>query len=347
LSRGWAENFPVDEEVSMQTMMIAVLALLVSGCAAMQAGRPAVSILLDLDPASADRTVIVESITADKEGRLYLPDRVTGNILRVDPKSPKPVVVGRIEAREIKGKKVSPDASGAAFDGQGDLFIAVGPFAEVVRIRAGDLNPAKPGLAQTFATGTTGANGIVFDRPGNLFISGGGSGIVYRIGPSGGAAQPAVQIDKHTRTLPDGKAQQAIVANGLAIDAKGMLHIADTARGAIWKISIGADGKGGKPALLAQSALLEGADGLAFDRSGNLWVTANERNALVTVSPDGQVREIVKNGGSGPLEFPAAIVFVGDRAYIANFDTPRRDNVDANGKTALDGIGASIAQIMP
>jgi hypothetical protein len=34
-------------------------------------------------------------------------------------------------------------------------------------------------------------------------------------------------------------------------------------------------------------------------------------------------------------------------AYIANFDTPRRDNMDANGKTALDGIGASIAQISP
>jgi hypothetical protein len=67
-----------------------------------------VSILVDLDPASTDRTVIVESITADRSGMLYLPDRVTGNILRVDPKSPKAVVVGRIEAREIEGKRVKP-----------------------------------------------------------------------------------------------------------------------------------------------------------------------------------------------------------------------------------------------
>src|SRR5687768_8444305 len=111
---------------------------------------------------------------------LYLPDRVTGNILRVDPKSPKPTVVGRIEAREIKGKKVNADPSGIAFNPQGDLFVAVGPFAEVVHIRASELNPGKPGSAQTFATGTPGANGIVFDRQGNLFVSGGGSGIVYR-----------------------------------------------------------------------------------------------------------------------------------------------------------------------
>jgi sugar lactone lactonase YvrE len=93
--------------------------------------------------------------------------------------------------------------------------------------------------------------------------------------------------------------------------------------------------------------LLEGADGLAFDRTGKLWVAANERNAIVTVTLDGQVQEIAKNGSSGPLEFPAAIVFVGGTAYIANYDTPRRDNLDANGKTALDGIGASIAQISP
>ena len=76
-------------------------------------------------------------------------------------------------------------------------------------------------------------------------------------------------------------------------------------------------------------------------------MTANERNAIVTVTPDGTVQEVAKNGSQGPLEFPSAIVFVGDTAYIANFDTPRRDNMDANGKTALDGIGASIARITP
>jgi sugar lactone lactonase YvrE len=331
----------------VQFSLIFLLALFFGACSTMEARPPTVSILVDLDPGSADRTVIVESITADKQGRLYLPDRVSGNILRVDPKAPKPEVVGRIESREIKGKKVNADASGVAFNQQGDLFIAVGPFSEVVRIRGTELNPQKPGSAQTFATGTTSANGIAFDRSGNLFVSGGGSGIIYRVSPDGGAAQAAVQVEKHARTLPDGKAQQATVANGLEFDRNGVLHVADTARGAIWKVVIGPDGKGGKPSLLAQSPLLEGADGLAFDRRGTLWVAANERNALVTVTPNGAVHELTRNGSQGPLEFPAAIVFVGDTAYIANYDTPRRDNLDANGKTAADGIGASIAQITP
>ena len=329
----------------MRVVLLGLFAFSLSGCATAPMSSPKVSILVDLDPASTERTVIVESITADRSGVLYLPDRVTGNILRVDPSSPKPVVVGRIEAREVDGKKVNPDPSGIAFNSQGDLFVAVGPFREVVRIRGADLNPAKPGLAQTYATGTAGANGIAFDRQGNLFVGGGGSGIVYRIGPNGGAAEAAAQIDKHVRTLPDGKTQQQIVANGLAFDSNGVLHVTDTARGAVWKVVIGPDGKGAKPVLLAQSPLLEGADGLAFDRSGTLWVVPNELNSLATVTPAGEVREVTKNGSKGPLEFPSAIVFVGDRGYVSNFDTPRRDNMDAAGGTARDGIGSSIAQI--
>jgi sugar lactone lactonase YvrE len=326
-----------------------VVLAFVPGCAAMGPGSQGskVSILVDLDPASAERTYIVENITADKQGRLYLPDRVTGNVLRVDPKSPKPVAVARIAAREIQGKKVNADGAGLEFNQQGDLFIASGPFSEIVRIKGADLDPQKPGAAQTFATGTEGANGIAFDKQGNLYVGGGRNGKIYRVGPGGGTAQVVAEIETYTRTLPDGKTQQMIVANGVAFDAKGILYVTDTARGAVWKITIGADGKAGKPALLAQSPLLEGADGLAFDRSGKLWVVANERNALVAVTPDGKVAEVAKNDSKGPLEFPSGIVFAGDTGYISNFDTPRRDNMDANGKTALDGIGSSIAQVIP
>ena len=327
------------------SVMALTTALVLAGCAGMQAGNPTVSILVDLDPSSADRTVIVGNITADRDGILFTSDRVTGNVLRVDPKSPNPVVVGRVESRSTDGKKVDATSAGIAFDTKGDLYIAAAPFSEVVRIKAADLNAAKPGIAQMFATGVPGANGIAFDSQGTLFVSGGASGIVYSVGPNGGAAQPVAQIDKNVRTLPDSTATQAIVANGLKFDAKGVLHVADTSRGAVWKVVIGADGKGGKPVLLAQSPLLEGADDMAFSSNGDLWVAANELNAIVAVSPAGVVKNIAKNGSQGPLEFPAALVFVGNTAYVVNFDVPRRDNLDASGTTAKDGIGASIAQI--
>ena len=331
----------------MKPVLAATLALVLTACANVAPTVPAVSILVDLDPASVDRTVIVESITADRNGLLFVADRVTGHVLRIDPKAPTPVVVARIEAREVQGRRVNADPSGLAFDAQGDLYIAAGPFAEVLRVRAADLNPAKPGLATPWATGTPGANGIAFDKQGSLFVSGGASGTVFRVAAAGGAAQPAAQVERFVRTLPDGKTQQPIVANGLAFDAQGVLHIADTARAAIWKVTIAADGRGAAPVMLAQHAALEGADGLAFDRTGRLWVASNEINAVVAVTPAGVVQTIARNGSAGPLEFPSAIVFVGDRAYVSNFDVARRDNLDASGTTARDGIGASIALIKP
>jgi hypothetical protein len=57
------------------------------------------------------------------------------------------------------------------------------------------------------------------------------------------------------------------------------------------------------------------------------------------------VQLVARNGVAGPLEFPSAVVFVGNAAYVSNFDVPRRDNMDAGANTARGGIGASIARI--
>ena len=306
------------------------------------------SLLIDFDPNSAAQTVIVESIAADPKGMLYAGDRVSGNIWRIDPKNPKLIVVGRVEEREIDGKKVRANVSGIAFNHAGDLFLTAGGFKEVLRLRGRDLNPEKPGVAQTFATETEGANGIAFDKNGNLYVSGGGNGRIYRTGPEGGTSEVFAQIAAHSRTLPDGKTQQSLTANGIVFDPQGTtLYVTDTARGAIWKVAIGADGRAAQPALMTQSSLLEGADGPAFDPQGNLWAAANERNAVVLVQPDGRVHDVQKNDSKGPLEFPTCVAFVGATAYVSNFDTPRRDNLAADGKSSIDGIGASIIKIDP
>jgi sugar lactone lactonase YvrE len=289
--------------MSRRTMLSIVCLLWISNAA--RAQSPKASVLVDLDPNSSAQTVIVESVASDQQGLLYVCDRVTGNVLRVDPKSPKPVVVDRIETRQVDGKSVRADSSGLIFSEQGDLYLTSGAFREIVRIKKADLNPQKPGVAETFATGTEGANGIAFDKRGNLYVSGGRNGKIYRIGPAGGAAEDWAHIELHTRTLPDGKTQQALPANGLVFDAQGMvLYVADTARGAIWKVAIGSDGKARKPNLMAQSPLLEGADGPAFDPKGNLWVAANERNAIVEVTPEVKSRTCSKTIAKARWNFP-------------------------------------------
>lgn len=330
------------------TFITAAVALALTGCASLAPTATAPSILVDLDPASTDRTVIVESITADRSGLLYVADRVSNQVMRIDPKNPQPVVVGRLAARQVNGQNTGPNPSGMAFNAQGDLLIAASAYGEVVRLRAAELDPARPGVAQTFATGMPGANGVDFDRQGRLLVSGGASGNLFRVGPDGGAAETVASVERFSRTLPDGRTQQAIVANGLAVDAAGVVHVADTARGAIWRIAFDGEARAQRPVQWVQNAMLEGADGLAFDARGQLWVAVNELNALVRIGPNGELTEVARNGVAGPLEFPAALVFVGSTGYVANFDTPRRVNLDAGStNTAKTGIGASIARAHP
>ena len=331
----------------MTRAIVLSILFLTASMAANRANAAKVSVLIDLDPASAAQTVIVESLATDPKGMLYACDRVSGNVWRIDPRNPKLIVVGKVQEREIDGKKVLANVSGIVFNQAGDLYLTAGGFNEVLRIRGRNLDPKEPGVAQTFATETEGANGIAFDKNNNLYVSGGRNGRIYRTGAEGGRAEIFSQIALHSRKLPDGKTEQAVTANGIVFDKQGTtLYITDTARGAIWKLSI-ANGRAGQPALMSQSALLEGADGPAFDPQGNLWAAANERNAVVMVQPDGRVFDIQKNDSKGPLEFPTSVVFIDANAYVSNFDTPRRDNLAADGKTSIDGIGASIVKIEP
>lgn len=103
----------------------------------------------------------------------------------------------------------------------------------------------------------------------------------------------------------------------------------------------------GKSMVSVQDRLLESADNFAFDSADTLRVVDNERNTITTVTADGKVPEIAKHGSHGPFEFPSAIVYVGNTAYISNNATPPGDNMGPNGKSDFDGIGASVVQITP
>jgi sugar lactone lactonase YvrE len=301
--------------------------------------------VMDLDPASPGVTMQVESITADSSGNLYIADRISLGVLRLDPEAPPAAKVATLATRPINGTDTKPDAAGMVFDAQGGLLIASGPFAEILRIPSAELDAQRPGNAETFATGVSGANAIVLDEQGRLYVSGGATGNIYRVPASGGAAETFAKIEAFTRSVPPDGFMMNVVANGLAFDSAGALLVADTARGAIWKIAIGSDDSAVPPVQWVQSPMLEGIDGLAVDASGMLWGAVNEQNEIVTVTSTGTVTQRYKNDSKGPFEYPAALVFVGRLGYVVNLDRPRRDNFAADGMTSIDGVGASIVVI--
>ena len=301
--------------------------------------------------------ISIEGLTLDESGNLYVPQRggagAVCNIVRISSTGPAD------QAGVVVATMNPPcNPAGLAFGPDGRLYLTGSGQNgdEIGVVRPSTTGPTP--VAAGFATNTPGANGLAFDENGRLYISDGGTaqGRVFRVGPSGGAATVlfrvppmtnSVGVGRQNLSLPPGNAQ-GIVANGLAFDRDGALYVADTARGALWRVEIGRDGVVRTStgcdttftpdtlcldALFAQHLALEGADGIALDRNRKVWVDPNERNAIVVVDRQGDVSEFFRNpvgAGSlrnaGPLEAPTSPVLAGRKLCTTSSDLNRRDN---------------------
>jgi sugar lactone lactonase YvrE len=166
-------------------------------------------------------------------------------------------------------------------------------------------------------TGSSGLNALTFDNSGNVYVSDSFQGIIWKTGPSGGAATAWVT---HPLLLPNGF--PPFGANGLGFNKAGnALFVANTANDSIVKIPV-SGGTAGTPA-----ALVNGADGIVLDRNDNIWVAANQSDEIVVIDPTGKTIAklgdfdgIKKDGSPRGLFFPASPDFSkdGNSLFVTN-----------------------------
>ena len=266
--------------------------------------------------------------------------------------------------------KVIPDPSGCVSDDSSSPVCAgvAGSSAS---------SPTAP-----FASGVPGTNGLAFDKSGNLWTGDGTTGLgrvwkitgpgancatsincveVFRIQPMNNSISfqgdvPDPGVGRINATIQPGAANnpQNLVANGLAFNQAGDLFVADTARGALWRVKFNSDGtlqshlscdETFHPNTLCLNHIftadprLEGVDGIALDQNGNVWGSANERNAIVIfgtgvsaevfrnpVKPITGLRNFSATDNAKILEFPTSPFLLGNLFCTANSDGNRRDN---------------------
>lgn len=145
-----------------------------------------------------------------------------------------------------------------------------------------------------------GADGIVMDASGNLYVSYFYSATVRKILTNG---KGAVLAQYSLVAAPNGLQQPS----GLAIDASGNIFVAGASSCSIIQISppgvvstyAGRLGQQGNVEGIDTAARFSNPNGVAVDVSGNVYVADSENNEIKKISTSGVVTTIAGNGTAG------------------------------------------------
>jgi sugar lactone lactonase YvrE len=201
---------------------------------------------------------------------------------------------------------------------------ALGMEAVSVENWAGD----EPGYADgpLWAARFAGPNALAEEADGSLLIADSRNHCLRRISPDGRVSTLAGNGITGVGGAAVGPAATARFRypSGVAVDASSTVFIADTGNHRICRLQSGrvdvlAGGAPGRADGLGPAARFNGPGGLAFDRSGALWVADTGNRVLRRIGDDGRVStptaapaEIAATLGMGSRSFPELISSAAD-----------------------------------
>jgi DNA-binding beta-propeller fold protein YncE len=230
-------------------------------------------------------------------------------------------VVGNFVGSASKIQRIAADFDASTMIEDVAVILHIGAPLPRTVINPDDNSPTFPSVDTiTFGDNAHVPNAMVFDKDGNLYISDSFQGAIFKI------TKPHVCVPNCT---PDTFIHDPLLAtagfppfgaNGLAFNKdESALFIANTGDDRVLKLEMGTK----KVTVFAES--INGADGLAFDKYGRLWVAANQADEVVALNEKGKIvaklgefRGIRRNGTPDGLLFPASLVIVDDEIFVTN-----------------------------
>jgi len=245
-----------------------------------------------------------ECVLPEPDGSLWVSDQ-RGSLSHIDPQG-RPRVVGSMGGAP----------NGFARDPDGLFWIADIEGGRVCRM-------SEDGVHQVVLERIDGeplgsANFLLCDTEGDLWLS-----VSTRTRPRSLAlAQPVAngsihRIRRQGRgqwSAPESVATGFHFTNELRLDRdRRWLYVAETALGRISRLPLDAAGRAGPAEVFGPAPLFPGAhvDGIVFDSLGNLWVTEIRRNAILVISPTGEVRTVCEDPEGRFMRKPTSLCFAG------------------------------------
>lgn len=247
---------------------------------------------------------VPESITVDKHGSIYFSN---GSTVRRRTPNGQDTVFATLPISVIAlGVKVGKD--GCVYNTSVSLDPTLAGAYVWKTCVAGS-------VAQVYATldPSGGPNDLAFDDAGDLLVTDPFLGKVWKVTRQG-------QVSEWLSSpLLDGNAASPFLlfhsqgVNGIAFDdEQENVYLGNLDYGRIVRVPVRRNGSAGSPVTWVADPRLQGADGIAFDEDGSLFVAVNGQNRLLRISRRGRIEDLFP-GPPGPpgaaLDSPSSVAF--------------------------------------
>lgn len=259
-------------------------------------------------------------LAADAAGNIYVADGLNNLIRKIAPDGVVSTLAGNGQAGPKDGKAAEAsffNPTAVCIDHKGNIYVADRQNNLVRKISPAGLVSAVAG--RTEKNEDYGGKfplldlpmGVATDTAGNVYVTDSFHNKIRKIAADGKIITVAGQIEPGAK---DGIGTSAsfFIPEGIAIDGKGNLYIADTFNNMIRKIDpagkvttlAGSTKKGAANGKGSAASFLH-PDGLAVDKAGNVYVADAGNNQIRKITPDGLVTTIAGKKTRGYLDGPA------------------------------------------
>lgn len=234
----------------------------------------------------------IAGIALDHDGVLYIVDQAPSRIIRLDPRTGEQSLYAEL-----------PDLPLCSGEPDGSCTLSKTD------------RPAQP-------------INLCFDPEGNLYVGDLTQAAIWRVPNGGGTAEvwyTAADLESlfgpnTVRFLDHGKTMLFSQSAHQLLDPDKLA----TARGRLYTLKVGRDGRPGRRELFWEGGPGETPDGFAVSRSGNVYVALAVADTLLVLGPDG--REITRipatpdrnENRQVPFDLPGGVAFYGDDILVTN-----------------------------
>ena len=298
---------------------------------------------------------LVGELALDASGNLYAADVENHLIRKITPSGEVTTFAGSGSPGFADGNGTSASFNypgGLAIDASGNVYVAdlfnhkirkITPNGDVTTLAGSGLDGSDDGdaLSATFSR----PSAIAVDALGNVYEAGRQTDKIRKITPNGDVITIAGSGEVGSAD-GNGSSASFYAPSGIAVDAAGIIYVADTYNHLIRKITPNGDvttiaGSGSKGSADGNGTSASFSDpwGIDIDAMGNIYVSDHANHKIRKITPNGDVTTIAGSGVQGSADGDAA---------SASFNRPEGIVVDDSGVIYVsDILNYKIRKLIP